>query len=107
MPPHAPPHSLPLAQVLAGALKDSRRGSIVGENTFGKGLIQTLVPLSDGSAVVVTVSRYQTPSGADINKVGITPDRALAPQQLADLPLSGEAFCKYIQGEAAPQLFPQ
>lgn len=58
------------AQVLSGALKDNKRATIVGESrTFGKGLIQTVVDLSDGSGVAVTVARYQTPSGTDINKV--------------------------------------
>lgn len=56
-------------QVLAGALKDNGRARIVGERTFGKGLIQTIVELSDGSGVAVTVARYQTPAGTDINKV--------------------------------------
>ena len=56
-------------QVLAGALKDNHRARIVGERTFGKGLIQTIVELSDGSGVAVTVARYQTPAGTDINKV--------------------------------------
>jgi carboxyl-terminal processing protease len=49
-------------QVLAGALKDNGRARIVGERTFGKGLIQTIVELSDGSGVAVTVARYQTPA---------------------------------------------
>ena len=46
-------------QVLAGALQDNRRAVIVGETTFGKGLIQTIVELSDGSAVVITAARYR------------------------------------------------
>ncbi len=46
----------------------------MGETTFGKGLIQTIVELSDGSGVAVTVARYQTPDGTDINKKGIQPD---------------------------------
>ncbi len=58
-------------QVLAGALKDNGRARIVGERTFGKGLIQTIVELSDGSGVAVTVARYQTPAGTDINKVRV------------------------------------
>lgn len=63
------------AEVLAGALKDSGRARrVVGERTYGKGLIQTVVDLSDGSGVAVTVARYQTPSGTDINKIGIRPD---------------------------------
>lgn len=56
--------------MLAGALKDNGRARIVGERTFGKGLIQTIVELTDGSGVAVTVARYQTPAGTDINKVG-------------------------------------
>ena len=60
--------------MLAGALRDNGRGKIVGETTFGKGLIQTIVELSDGSGVAVTVARYQTPDGTDINKRGIQPD---------------------------------
>ncbi len=58
--------------MLAGALKDNRRAEVAGEPTFGKGLIQTLVELSDGSAVAVTVAKYQTPAGLDINKVRST-----------------------------------
>lgn len=58
-----------MLQVLAGALKDNGRGRVVGERTFGKGLIQTIVELSDGSGVAVTVAKYQTPAGTDINKV--------------------------------------
>lgn len=52
-----------MAQVLAGALKDNKRATIAGERTFGKGLIQTVVELSDGSAVAVTVSRCALASG--------------------------------------------
>jgi len=58
------------AEVLAGALKDSGRAAVVGGRTFGKGLIQTVVDLSDGSGMAVTLARYQTPLGIDINKVG-------------------------------------
>jgi hypothetical protein len=54
--------------VLAGALKDNGRATVAGERTFGKGLIQTVVELSDGSGVAITVARYQTPAGTDINK---------------------------------------
>ena len=55
--------------MLAGALRDNGRATVAGERTFGKGLIQTVVELSDGSGVAVTVARYQTPAGTDINKV--------------------------------------
>lgn len=85
------------SEVLAGALKDNTRAKIVGENTFGKGLIQTLVELSDGSAVTVTVSKYQTPNGIDINKTGIDPDVRLTEEELESIPLGSEQFCAYIQ----------
>ena len=69
-------------KVLAGALKDNGRARIVGERTFGKGLIQTIVELTDGSGVAVTVARYQTPAGTDINKVGQHAASAACPMQL-------------------------
>ena len=89
------------SEVLAGALRDNKRATILGDTeTFGKGLIQTVVPLADGSAVSVTVARYQTPSGADINKVGITPDGKLPTVRTGDgdgetktLPSEPGAFC--------------
>lgn len=62
------------SEILAGALKDNHRAQIVGEKTFGKGLIQSLFDLSDGSGVAVTVAKYETPAHIDINKLGITPD---------------------------------
>lgn len=62
------------SEILAGALKDSGRAIIVGERTFGKGLIQSLFDLSDGSGLAVTVAKYETPNHIDINKQGIQPD---------------------------------
>ena len=85
------------SEVLAGALKDNNRAMIVGENTFGKGLIQTLVELSDGSAVTVTVSKYQTPAGIDINKTGIDPQKRLSAEELEEIPLGSKGFCSYIE----------
>ncbi|MFM7312852.1 MAG: S41 family peptidase, partial [Cyanobium sp.] len=65
------------SEILAGALQDDGRSALVGGRTFGKGLIQTLVPLGDGSGLAVTVARYLTPSGRDIQNQGIAPDVAL------------------------------
>eukprot|EP00775_Hariotina_reticulata_P007473 gene7473-7682_t len=90
------------SEVLAGALKDSRRAVIAGDRTFGKGLIQTVVDLSDGSGVAVTVARYQTPAGVDINKVGITPDVPLVQEAL---PTDAEGVCRVLASDAAPRLF--
>jgi carboxyl-terminal processing protease len=67
------------SEILAGALQDSGRSRLAGSRTFGKGLIQTLINLSDGSGLAVTVARYLTPSGRDIQNQGIEPD-VLLPQ---------------------------
>lgn len=72
------------SEILAGALKDNGRATIIGEKTFGKGLIQSLFDLSDGSGVAVTVAKYETPAHIDINKLGITPDRTVALSQSMD-----------------------
>ncbi len=65
------------SEILAGALQDNERSLLLGTRTFGKGLIQTLTNLSDGSGLAVTVASYLTPSGRDIQNLGIEPDRNL------------------------------
>ena len=65
------------SEILAGALQDNDRSQLLGSRTFGKGLIQTLTNLSDGSGLAVTVAGYLTPSGRDIQGQGIDPDRLL------------------------------
>jgi carboxyl-terminal processing protease len=62
------------SEIVAGALQDHNRATIVGTPTFGKGLVQTVMPLSKGRAVKLTTSRYYTPSGDSIHEIGITPD---------------------------------
>ncbi len=62
------------SEILSGALQDNKRAVLVGSKTFGKGLVQSVRPLNDGSGVAVTIAKYHTPSGADINKSGIKPD---------------------------------
>ncbi len=62
------------AEIVAGALQDHGRGLVVGTTTFGKGLVQTVMPLSKGRAIKLTTSRYYTPSGDSIHETGITPD---------------------------------
>lgn len=66
------------SEILAGALQDNRRATVVGTPTFGKALVQAMHELMDGSAVVVTVAHYYTPRGTDISKKGITPDIVVA-----------------------------
>ena len=62
------------SEVLSGALKDHNRAILVGNRTFGKGIVQTIMPLTDGSAIKVTTSQYFTPSGVCIQGEGIEPD---------------------------------
>lgn len=62
------------SEIVAGALQDHHRALIVGTSTFGKGLVQTVMPLSGGRAIKLTTSRYFTPSGDSIHEVGIEPD---------------------------------
>ncbi len=62
------------SEILTGALKDNHRAIVVGTQTFGKALVQAVNPLADGSGVNVTIERYLTPAGTDINHRGITPD---------------------------------
>ena len=62
------------SEILSGAIKDNNRGILVGKKTFGKGLVQSVRALSDGSGLTVTIAKYLTPKGRDINKYGIKPD---------------------------------
>ena len=62
------------SEIVSGAIRDNQRGKLVGKKTFGKGLVQSMRTLIDGSGLTVTVAKYLTPNGTDINKFGITPD---------------------------------
>ncbi|MDB9375543.1 carboxyl-terminal processing protease CtpC [Nodularia sphaerocarpa] len=62
------------SEILSGALQDNKRAVLVGSQTFGKGLVQSVRPLEDGSGLAVTIAKYVTPNGTDINKQGIGPD---------------------------------
>jgi carboxyl-terminal processing protease len=72
------------AEIVAGALQDHHRALIVGTRTFGKGSVQTVVPLSGGRAVKLTTSRYYTPSGRSIHKSGIRPDVIVEPDSVTE-----------------------
>ena len=62
------------SEILSGALQDNDRAQLVGQKTFGKGLVQSVRGLADGSGLTVTIAKYLTPSGRDIHKNGIEPD---------------------------------
>eukprot|EP00879_Flechtneria_rotunda_P031514 GHRR01034433.1.p2 GENE.GHRR01034433.1~~GHRR01034433.1.p2 ORF type:complete len:124 (+),score=37.81 GHRR01034433.1:499-870(+) len=79
-------HTASASEILAGALKDNCRGLLVGTRTYGKGLIQSVYELSDSSGLVITVGKYLTPRGVDIDRFGIAPDFSSqpAPTQAAE-----------------------
>ena len=62
------------SEIVAGALQDHKRAIILGENTYGKGSVQSVIPLSDGGGIRLTVSKYYLPSGKSISEVGVSPD---------------------------------
>ena len=67
-------NSASASEIMTGCLKDYGIATVVGETTYGKGIVQNIMPLPDGSAIKMTVSKYYTPHGNDIHEVGITPD---------------------------------
>lgn len=62
------------SEILAGAVKDYKKGTIIGTKTYGKGVVQSVFELGDGSGLKVTTSKYYTPNGISINKIGVSPD---------------------------------
>ena len=62
------------SEILAGALKDHKRAILVGETTYGKGSVQSIIPLKNNGAIRLTISKYYLPSGVSISEVGVDPD---------------------------------
>jgi carboxyl-terminal processing protease len=82
-------NSASASEILAGAIKDFGKGVLVGEKTFGKGLVQELDYLNDGSGIKITIARYFTPSGTSIHGIGISPDYEVKlPDAYANTPAS-------------------
>jgi carboxyl-terminal processing protease len=77
------------SEILAGALQDNGRGLVIGTRTFGKGSVQSVIPLTDGSAIKLTTALYHTPSGRSIQKSGIDPDIII--EQAIDLKILDES----------------
>lgn len=70
-------NSASASEILAGSIKDYKKGTILGTTTFGKGIVQKIFAITDGSAIKLTISHYYTPNGTDIHGVGIEPDEEL------------------------------
>jgi carboxyl-terminal processing protease len=92
------------SEIVAGALRDHGRAALMGERTFGKGSVQTVIPLRDGQALKLTTSRYYTPAGISIHAKGIEPDIAIRrlghegePGQRAPAPLKDPAVLTALQ----------
>jgi len=83
------------SEILAGALQDNGRALLVGEKTFGKGLIQSLFELPDGAGIAVTVAKYETPDHKDINKLGIVPNQIVSQEPISLRQIATEADLQY------------
>jgi len=83
------------SEILAGALQDNGRAVLIGEQTFGKGLIQYLFDLPDDSGMAITVAKYETPKHKDINKVGITPDYQVSQEPISYLQIGTDVDLQY------------
>jgi len=66
------------SEIVAGALKDHKRAIIIGENSYGKGSVQSIIPLKNRGAIRLTIAKYYLPSGKSISKIGVTPDIEIA-----------------------------
>ena len=89
-------NSASASEILAGALKDRGRAKIVGEKSFGKGVVQKIFPLDNGAGAKITISEYKTPNGEKINKVGVKPD-IVVENKNPDLDLNENDFTKDSQ----------
>lgn len=92
-------NSASAAEIFAGAVQDYGKGKIIGTQTYGKGIVQTIQPLTDGSAIKYTIAKYYTPKGQDIQGNGVTPDIVVELPQDSTEDVQFNAALEYVKGE--------
>ena len=93
-------NSASASEIFAGAIQDYAKGTIVGTQTFGKGIVQTVKPLTDGSAIKFTIAKYFTPKGQDIHGKGVTPDVVVEYDKDADEDAQLNAALENVRNKA-------
>lgn len=96
-------NSASASEIFAGAVQDYELGAIIGTQTYGKGIVQTIQPLTDGSAIKYTIAKYFTPKGQDIHGVGVTPDIQVELDTESDTDNQLEAGINYIKEQLTNQ----
>lgn len=90
-------NSASASEIFAGAIQDYGKGTIIGTQTYGKGIVQTVKPLTDGSAIKFTIAKYFTPKGQDIHGKGVTPDMVVEYGTDADVDTQLDAAIKNVE----------
>lgn len=92
-------NSASASEIFAGAIQDYGKGTIIGTQTYGKGIVQTVKPLTDGSAIKFTIAKYFTPKGQDIHGKGVTPDMVVEYDIDADVDTQLDAAIKNVEAQ--------
>ena len=92
-------NSASASEIFAGALQDYGKAKIIGTQTFGKGIVQTIQPLTDGSAIKYTIAKYYTPKGQEIHGHGVTPDIVVEYDGSVDSDNQYDAAMDYVKSQ--------